>query len=59
VATQGHSCWVIAIAFSTDGKLIASASEDKSVKLWDTNTMKEIATFREHSDRVFSLAFSA
>ncbi|MGJ5672185.1 MAG: caspase family protein [Nostochopsis sp.] len=55
---EGHSFYVNSVAFSPDGKTIASASNDNSVKLWDAATGKPITTFNGHSDGVFSVAFS-
>ncbi|MEH2321845.1 nSTAND1 domain-containing NTPase, partial [Nostoc sp.] len=55
---EGHSEAVNSVAFSPDGKTIVSASDDKTVKLWDAATGKEISTLKGHSDAVISVAFS-
>ena len=39
---QGHTNTVYAVAISPDGKLIASASTDKTIKFWDAETGREI-----------------
>jgi uncharacterized delta-60 repeat protein len=49
---------VIFMAFSPDGKRLATALEDKTVKLWDISTMQEILTLKGHKDGIFSVAFS-
>ncbi len=55
---RGHKGSVDAVAFSPDGQRLASAGEDKTVRIWDLSAAKEIFAFREHSDRVFCVAFS-
>ncbi len=59
---QGHSAQVHSIAFSPDGKTLASGSgyKDKNnhIKLWDVGTGQEISTITEHSGGVGSIAFS-
>ncbi|KAH7118307.1 WD40-repeat-containing domain protein, partial [Dactylonectria macrodidyma] len=55
---KGHSHSVSSVAFSPDGKLIASASHDKTVKVWDAATGKVQQTLKGHSDWVSSVAFS-
>ncbi|WP_063711959.1 WD40 repeat domain-containing protein [Kamptonema formosum] len=41
----GHTDEVNAVAITPDGQKAVSASEDNTLKLWDLNTGKEMATF--------------
>ena len=55
---EGHSDWVLSVAFSPDGRTLASASNDDTVRLWDTATGAYQRTLEGHSDSVRSVAFS-
>ncbi|KAF8447016.1 vegetative incompatibility protein HET-E-1 [Terfezia claveryi] len=55
---EGHSDFVIVVVFSPDGKLIASASRDKTVRLWDTATGGSCGVLEGHSDIVMAVVFS-
>jgi eukaryotic-like serine/threonine-protein kinase len=55
---SGHKALLSSVAFSHDGKLIASASEDGQIKIWDTATGNEIRAISVPSKSVSSIAFS-
>jgi ribosome assembly protein 4 len=55
----GHQKVVNQVAFSPDGRWFASASFDKSVRLWDGRTGRYVHAFRGHVGEVYQLAWSA
>ena len=55
---EGHWRQVTSVAFSPDGKLVASGSEDETVRLWDAVTGAALQTLEGHSRAVMSVAFS-
>ena len=56
---RGHEGTVLCAAFSPDGSRIVTASEDKTARIWDIATSREIAVLLGHSYHVQSAAFSA
>ncbi|EKM60103.1 uncharacterized protein PHACADRAFT_206301 [Phanerochaete carnosa HHB-10118-sp] len=54
----GHTDRVRSVAFSLDGRRIATGSDDTTVVIWDAATGESLATCRGHRDPVFSVAFS-
>src|SRR5579883_477238 len=54
----GHEDAVTCVAFSRDGKTLATGSADKTIKLWDIATAKVTFTLKGHTNWVYAAAFS-
>src|SRR5262249_13986969 len=55
---KGHTDIVESVAFSPDGKFLASSSADKSVRLWNPADGKEVKNLGAHKESVYCVAFS-
>jgi len=55
---SGHTEYVRFLAFSSDGTLLVSGSNDKTIKLWDVQTGGAIKTFHGHTEWVLSVSIS-
>jgi WD40 repeat protein/uncharacterized caspase-like protein len=58
IVQKGHIAGVTTVAVSPDGKLLASGSEDNTVKIWDIATGSEVLTLYGHYAGIYSVAFS-
>jgi WD40 repeat protein len=54
---RGHSDRIWWVAFSKDGHLAASASSDRTVRIWDLHTFKELAEL-PHGEEVYAVTFT-
>ena len=57
-ALRGHEGPISALAYSPDGRRLASGSADKTIRLWELATGKEVAVLRGHERPVVWLSFS-
>ena len=55
----GHTDLIYSIAISRDREILASASADKTIKIWQLNTGQELHTLWGHTDAVLSIAISS
>lgn len=58
VVQLGHSSYVYSVAFSPDGRYLASGGGDSKTIIWDVSTGRLIRTFKSHQWQVLSVAFS-
>jgi WD40 repeat protein len=58
IALRGHRSRVVSVAFSPDGQLLASGSEDRTIRIYRASTGEVEAVLRGHRDGVRSVAFS-
>ena len=54
----GHTASVTSVSWSPDGKRLASASLDKTVRVWDANSGAILLTYTGHTDQVLSVSWS-
>ncbi len=54
----GHTSFVLAVAIAPDGKTAISASWDETLKIWDTETGRELKTLTGHSNSVWAVAIA-
>jgi WD40 repeat protein len=55
---MGHSTSIKSVAFTSNGAYLVSGSEDKTIKIWETQTGKEFRTLR-HTGQINALALSS
>jgi WD40 repeat protein len=55
---RAHGYWVTSVAFSPDGSLIASGSDDRTIRLWRVSDGALVRTLTGHTGDVTSVAFS-
>eukprot|EP00802_Teleaulax_amphioxeia_P012750 Tamp_12795.p1 GENE.Tamp_12795~~Tamp_12795.p1 ORF type:complete len:357 (+),score=74.35 Tamp_12795:197-1267(+) len=55
---HGHTDKVLGLSFHPEGKILASCSNDKTVRLWDVTSGEELSALTGHTDFVCSVAYS-
>jgi WD40 repeat protein/energy-coupling factor transporter ATP-binding protein EcfA2 len=58
VDETGFKAKVESVAFSPDGRRLATGSDDKTATIWDTKTGEDLITLHGHENRIESVAFS-
>lgn len=55
---RSHTDWVRSVSFSPQGNILASSSDDQTLKLWDTSSGQVLKTWLGDAIWVWSVAFS-
>jgi hypothetical protein len=55
---KGHTDGILSVAYSPDGRLLASGSADHMIKLWDASTFKEVRTLEGHASIILNVRFT-
>jgi WD40 repeat protein/tetratricopeptide (TPR) repeat protein len=55
---RGHTGFVYSLAYSRDGRHLASGDEDQTIKIWDAVTGQEVRTLGGHASAVLGLVYS-
>lgn len=58
IIQTGHTSLVNSVAFSSDGKTLASGGGDNAIKIWDIQTGRQIKSLAGHTSYILSVAFS-
>jgi WD domain, G-beta repeat len=56
---NGHTGWVLATTFDTDGTRLVTGSDDQTAKIWDAMTGAELFILKGHKGRVVAASFNA
>lgn len=56
---EGHARSVVCLAFSADGRLLASGSADGEIRVWQVEDGKLLGTFTGHTNRILGLMFAS
>jgi len=59
IIQKGHELAVVSVSVSPDSAFVATGSKDKSIKLWELSTGREVKSFLGHEKTVTSLDFTS
>ncbi|MEZ4716436.1 MAG: hypothetical protein R2851_10170 [Caldilineaceae bacterium] len=54
---RGHTKSLMAVAYSPDGRFLATSARDRTIRLWDAATGVHLHTLHGHTNTIFALAF--